>query len=129
MIYPGPGTDTENLPGGRNLESIAEAFTFTTGTFYYASEVLKDPPAGLTSFYEGVKDSSLLLTKFTTTSARVLWYLRDSGYATSVGGAAVPSFMPDFFKNFTLTSGNVIDTGYNANVAFTAGPQTPNTCE
>lgn len=125
MIYPGPGTDTVTIPSGRNLESIAESFNFLSGVFYYTSEILKAPPVGLSSFYEGVRDAALLLTKFTTSSARVLWFMRDAGYSLNPGDPPVATFMPDFFVNYMLTTGNVNDTGYNSDVAFTSGPQAP----
>ncbi len=124
-IYPAPGGGVNiAFSSGRNMESIAESYNTLTGTFYYATQLLgegtpQDP------FYTDLKDAMLLLMKFTTSAANVLWYMKGSGYATSGGGAEVPAFFNGYYLNYTLTSGNVNDSGMDGQVAFSAGPQTP----
>ena len=127
-LAPGdPLLNQPNLAKGRNIESIAEAYSSLSGTFYYAVQVLNE--GGLTgaqtTFYENLRDRMLLLMKHTVTSSRVLWYLEGSGYKTSGGGSEIPSFFNGYFKNYCLTTGNVNDTSVDSSVAFLQGPAVP----
>ncbi|MEX0962171.1 MAG: glycosyl hydrolase [Simkaniaceae bacterium] len=114
---------------GRNLESVAESYNMLTGVMRYAVAVLADNTdssylsVNQISLYTELKDVMLFLSKITTSTARSLWYRIGKGYRTSPTDPDIASFYPPFYKNYSLTIGNVFDTNTNDTVAFTALPQ------
>ena len=118
------------MPTGRNLESIAESYNMITGVMFYAKAVQDDNTdsslsAEQITLYSGLQDAALMLAKLTSSSSRVLWYLVGKGFRTSTSDPDVESFYTPFYKNYSITTGNIYDSQVVQQVAYNAGSELP----